>query len=592
MLGALGVSLLMVAAPAALAQFGTDPSNPGSGTITVAPSRSAPPATMVPATPAAPLPIASAAGSGLAPATRTSTGPIPMPSPVPAPSAGPLPPDPFTSSSPVVFGSQMFSGRFSSSSFSGFNAEYQVAVGDQISIRMWGAFPFDSVQVVDAQGNVFIPNVGPIKVLGVRNAELNRQVEAQVKRVFRANVGVYAALEGAQPVKVYVTGFVRAPGLYSGLSADSVLAYLDRAGGIDPDRGSFLEVEVIRGGQTRERINLYRFLLEGQIKSLQLQDGDTIVAASRRHTVRVSGEVLNPYIFEFGSPRINALDLMAMARPRPGATHMAIVRKIGADRRSEYQPLSDAASIVIDDGDEVTFTSDKIPGTILVRVDGAHLGPRSLVMPYGATFTDAIDKLKPSAQANMAAVQLFRRSVAQRQRERLDVSLRSLETYALTPRSATSEESVLRGHEAELILQFIDRARSVQPKGQVMLAQKVKDAGTLLEDGDQIVIPERSNLILVSGEVMFPNALVWESGRDAEAYVARAGGYTQDSGKDQLVVLRQDGSVAERSGEALQPGDEVLVLPKVQSKNIEVTRAISQIIYQIAIAAKVAFGLF
>ena len=140
-------------------------------------------------------------------------------------------------------------------------------------------------------------------MLGVRNADLNAQVETQVKRTFRASVGVYATLEAAQPVKVYVTGFVRAPGLYGGLSSDSVLYYLDRAGGIDPDRGSYLQVDVLRGGKPRARVDLYRFLLDGQIEPLQLQDGDTIVVAPRKHTVQVGGEVLNPYVFEFASPR-------------------------------------------------------------------------------------------------------------------------------------------------------------------------------------------------------------------------------------------------------------------------------------------------
>lgn len=136
--------------------------------------------------------------------------------------AGPLPPDPALALKPLLFGSQLFSGRFASEAFSGFNPEYRIAVGDRVSVRMWGAFNFEAAQAVDAQGNIFIPNVGPVRVLGVRNADLNQQVESQVKRTFRASVGVYATLEAAQPVKVYVTGFVRAPGLYGGLSSDSV----------------------------------------------------------------------------------------------------------------------------------------------------------------------------------------------------------------------------------------------------------------------------------------------------------------------------------------------------------------------------------
>lgn len=502
-----------------------------------------------------------------------------------------LPPDPATSLKPLMFGSQMFSGRFAAEAFSGFNPEYQIAVGDRVNVRMWGAFSFEATQVVDVQGNLFIPNVGPVQVLGVRNADLNRIVEAQMKRTYRASVGIYATLEAAQPVKIYVTGFVRAPGLYGGLSSDSVLAYLDRAGGIDPDRGSYLEVDVLRGGKPRAKVNLYEFLLNGRIETLQLQDGDTLVVAPRKFTVTVSGEVLNPYIFEFGHAAVTGTELLAVARPRPGATHLSVVRKVGADQRSEYHSLQEAASVSIQDGDEVTVTSDKYPGTILVRVEGAHLGERTLVLPYGSHLRDALARIKPAPQSRMESVQLYRRSVALRQKELIEASLRSLETYALTARSATSEEAALRSRESQQILEFIDRARQVQPRGQVVLAQGTDTGNTLMEDGDILNIPAQSNLILVNGEVMFPSALVFDARAKTDDYVSRSGGYTQGADKSKLLVVRQDGSVAEGNRVALAPGDEIMVLPKIETKSVELTRGITQIIYQIAIAAKVLFDL-
>ena len=506
------------------------------------------------------------------------------------PVTGPLPVDPAQARKPVMFGSQMFVGRFANETFSGFNPQHQIAVGDRITVRMWGAFNFDATQPVDAQGNIFIPNVGPIRVLGVRNADLVATVEREVKRTFRASVGVYATLEGAQPVKIYVTGFVRAPGLYGGLSSNSVLYYLDRAGGIDPGRGSYLQVDVLRAGKPRARVDLYRFLLDGQIDPLQLQDGDTIVVAPRKHTVQVAGEVLNPYVFEFAQPEISAAELLAVARPRPGATHLSIVRKIGAEKRSEYHPLAQAAQVRIQDGDEVTLTSDKFPGTILVRIEGAHLGERTLVMPYGARLQDALARLRPAPQADLLGTQLFRRSVAARQKELLEASLRGLETFALTARSATSEEASLRKNEGQQILAFIERARSVEPRGQVLLQSG--DAGkTLLEDGDLIRVPEASNVVLVSGEVLFPNAQIFEPNADIDTYVRRAGGYTQGADQARVVVVRQDGSIGDPKLRDLRPGDEIMVMPKVETKNIEVARGITQIIYQIAVAARIALGL-
>jgi protein involved in polysaccharide export with SLBB domain len=509
----------------------------------------------------------------------------------PAHAPGPMPVDPARAGRPVVFGSQMFSGRFGSEAFTGFNPDYQLAVGDRVHLRMWGAFTHEGTQVVDPQGNLFIPSLGPVRVQGVRNADLNERVDALVKRTFRANVGVYATLEAAQPVKIYVTGYVRAPGLYPGLSSDSVLYYLDRAGGIDPDRGSYLGVSVLRNGQPRAKVNLYRFLLDGQIEPLQLQDGDTVVVAPRRHMVLVNGEVLNPYLFETEQRTTSVRALLDIARPLPSATHVNVVRKSGKERRSEYYALDQAADVTVEDGDEVTLTADKYPGTIFVRVEGANLSERTMVLPYGARLKDALARLRPAPQANVAAVQLFRRSVAERQKLLMENSLRGLETYALTTRSATAEEAALRQKEGQQLLEFINRARQIQPKGQVVLAQTDGAGETLLEDGDVLRVPEQSNLIMVTGEVMVPNALIYDRKASLEDYVRQAGGYTQGADEARVLVFRQDGSVAEGTSAKLQPGDEIMVMPKIEAKSLEITRSVTQILYQIAVVAKVALGL-
>ncbi|MBQ0959947.1 polysaccharide biosynthesis/export family protein [Ideonella sp. 4Y11] len=534
-----------------------------------------------PAPGGAPPMTAAPAVAAPAPVTPATAATVPL---------APLPIDPALSLKPVVFGSQMFTGRFAQQTFSGFNPDYQIAVGDRLMIRMWGAQVYEAYQTVDPQGNIFVPNVGPVAVLGVRNTDLNRQVEEAVKRVFRANVGIYATLDSAQPVKLFVTGFVRAPGLYAGLSSDSVLAYLDRAGGIDPERGSYLNVQVMRAGRARATIDLYRFLLDGVIERPQLQDGDTIVVQPRRHTVTVTGEAQNPYLFEIRQPSIPAADLLRYAVPKPSATHLSVVRNTGVELKSEYHAIGKADQVMVQSGDLVTLTADKYPTTLLVRVDGAQRGERSIVLPNGATLKDLIARLNPSPQANMAGLQLYRKSVQARQKQTLDVALRNLETSALTARSTTAEEAALRKTEADLMIAFVERARAVQPLGQVVLADRESADSLLLEDGDVVNVPESKNLVLVSGEVLFPNALVYSQKAAVNDYVELAGGYTQKADTSKVLVLRANGSVAPQ-GSTPGPGDEIMVLPKIDSKNVEVTRGITQIIYQIAIAAKVALGL-
>lgn len=179
-----------------------------------------------------------------------------------------------------VFGAQLFSGSFARPGAIQFNPDYMIAVGDRIQVRLWGGYAFDSVVAVDPQGNVFLPHVGPVRLLGVRNRDLQRVMEAASRQVFRNNVYSYASLATAQPVRIFVGGNVNRPGLYNGTSMDSLLHYLDQAGGIDPERGSFLDVQVKRGDQVRTTVSLYDFMLAGRLPLIQLADGDVILSVS------------------------------------------------------------------------------------------------------------------------------------------------------------------------------------------------------------------------------------------------------------------------------------------------------------------------
>lgn len=490
-----------------------------------------------------------------------------------------------------MFGAQLFGGMFRNAVGSSFNTGYVVNPGDQVVLRMWGAFVFDGQLAVDPQGNIFIPNVGPVKVAGVSNGQLNSTIKSAIGRVYRANVEVYAALGQAQPVKVFVTGFVNQPGLYGGVSSDSVLSYLDKAGGVDPERGSYVDIVIKRNNQIITRLNLYEFLLAGSLNPTQLRDGDVVMVQPRKHTFSVSGDVYNSYDFEFEQANLSLHRALQIARPKPGATHVSIIRKQGTEKRSEYYPIAEAYNVVLQDGDELVVTADRYAGTIQVRVEGAHSGQHAVVLPYGSNMQAVLNQLNLNSMSKIESIQLFRKSVAVRQKEMLDVSLQKLEQASLTSSSTTKEEADLRAQEAQMIAKFVEKARHIQPKGQVVLTAK-NMTSTLLEDGDIIRIPEKSSVVTVHGEVMFPNAVSWDNSLSVDNYIEKVGGYAQSKKKSRVVVIRQSGESINASGNVkIAAGDEIMVLPEVKTKNVEVARGLSQILYQIAVAAKVVFGL-
>lgn len=510
-------------------------------------------------------------------------------------------PDYAANSTSAVFGANLFTGAFARPGVTQFNSDYLVAVGDQIQVRLWGAFEFDALLVVDPQGNVFVPKIGPLKVLGLRNQDLQRVAEIAVKKVFVANVYSYASLAAAQPVCVFVSGFVNRPGLYCGTSMDSLLHYLDLAGGIDPARGSFLNVQVKRGDETRATVNLYDFLLEGRIPLIQLTGGDVIFVSQRQNTVTVGGLAENAKHFEFSDSARTVADLVRIAKPFARATHVRVRRNTGTIRNTEYYQLEDSSKVVLQNGDEIEFTADKKTGTITVRVEGEHRSAQEYVLPNGSRFGELIKQVEFSERSDSANIQLYRESVRERQKQMFATALRSLETSVLTARSNTSDEAILRKEEASLILQWIERAKRVEPSGQVAISAADGRDDLLLENGDVIRVPIKDGLVLINGEVLFPTTVLYEEKRSTDEYIRRAGGFTQSADTSRVIVAHLDGSFDEvkprgffnnrSTAVPVRAGDEILVLPRIDVKSMQIFKDLTQILFQIAVSAKVIVGL-
>ena len=498
----------------------------------------------------------------------------------------------------AVFGEQIFTGQFAQQSFIGFNPDYVVATGDEITINLWGSVEQTFILPVDDQGNVFIPQIGPVKVRGVRNADLNQRIVDAIATTFTKNVGVYASLATAVPVKVFVTGFVKQPGLYAGHASDSVLYFLDSAGGVDPSRGSFLDIEVIRQGTVLRQINLYDFLMRGIIPLFQIADGDTIVVKPAKARAGVLGQVQNEFLFEFEGDAISVDELLQLARPAAQATHVRINRNSAVEKEVEYLPLEAARASMVLPGDVLEVTSDKVEGTISVRVEGEHFSDKEFILPYGANLGTLLRKVNFGENAQEEAIQLFRESVKERQKETLAAQLRALEQSVLTAQSNTQEEALLRTQEAQLVLQWVERARDIEPLGQVNVGGSDARNQILLEPGDVIRIPRTSKLIMVHGEVLFPSAMTYEDGMTVEDYIDKSGGFTQGKGSANVLLLHRDGTFDKiTSGRldskriAINPGDEIFVLPKVSTKTFQLAKDIIQILYSLALSAGVVLRL-
>lgn len=504
------------------------------------------------------------------------------------------------SSKQPYFAKRLFQGNFKENRQIKYSPNYRITVGDTISLKLWGAYEYASESTVDTKGNIFIPKVGKINLLGIANHSLKDRVSSAVRKVFNQNVSVYATLNSYQPISIFVTGGVEHPGIYEGLSSDSVLQFIDKASGIIDGQGSYREVMVLRDNQIIKKFDLYEFLLDGTIGLFQFKNGDVIRVSNLKNHIEIAGEINFPSIFELSSQKVVLNDITQFVLPQPTVTHFMITRWIGGREKVEKYPISDMGRVMVQSGEKVYFLSDYLKDNLTINVAGEHDSLHIMTVNKGDNMEKILSKIKLTPQSDIGSIGLYRKSIAQKQKQLIDANLRDLEARVLTTGSSTVEEAKIRKEESSLVLSFISRASKVNPKGQVIINSSTDLSEIILEDYDTIFIPKKSQIIVVEGEVSLPNAQTFIPSYRIEDYIKSCGGYSPRANNEKVLLIKKNGRVVTYNASswwgggalAVEPGDSILILGKVDSKNIQITASVTEIIYQIAISAAVVLRAF
>jgi hypothetical protein len=231
-----------------------------------------------------------------------------------------------------------------------------------------------------------------------------------------------------------------------------------------------------------------------------------------------------------------------------------------------------------------------------VQISGSYFGPSFYTVEKNTRLLDILSHIEVDPnQANYGAIYIKRDSVVEQQKILIDESLNRLERSIFTAPATSDGEARIRAQEAQLVSQFVARARLIEPLGKVIVSENGNVANIRLEQGDEIVIPAHTDLIQVSGEVLMPQAIVYNPKATIRDYVAWAGGFSERANDERIAVVRangltvfldaQDSWLTDENQQTLQAGDQILVLPKIDTKLLQAVKDITQIVYQIAIAA-------
>lgn len=488
------------------------------------------------------------------------------------------------------YGANLFSGKFQSQRDDGLDPDYIIASGDKIKMHIWGLLEANEVVTVDAAGKMYIPEIGATKVAGTRAKDLLAKVKSKIKTVYDDGVDAYVSVLTATPISVFVTGPVTKPGQYSGLASDSILAYLSQAGGIHHTRGSFRKIRIMRGGKPVAQADLYEFLRWGKLPRFHFKDGDTILVEPQGPTVTIQGDARIPVRFEFRNKTTNGQELMKYARPFESVTNIAISGTRKGQPWSSYQSRQQFKPTRLHDGDIIRFTSDAQPTDIDIVIEGSHLGNSYYAVKKGTRLQELLDYVSVDPNdADIKNIYIKRKKIAALQRKNLEKALKRLERSVLTAPASSDGEASIRAKEADLVLKFIANAKKVRPEGRVVVSSHGKVSNVRLEDGDVVIIPQLSDIITIDGEVQIPQAVAYSRNASVLDYIASTGGFTDRADHKRIVIQKPNGQITMGSNLKVSPGDQILVFPKVDTKNMQFGKDLTQVIYQVALGAKVFF---
>ena len=390
------------------------------------------------------------------------------------------------------------------------------------------------------------------------------------------SIGVDAMVERFENM-VEVKGAVFRPGQYElGKQISSVRALVEAAGGLTEEAFTGRAVLYrMKQDRTLETQSLdLGGILAGAVPDMPLRNEDMLIIAtlSERNAERIvtiTGEVLNPGTYPY-SERETVEDLILRAG---GLTDAASFSKVDVSRRihdpkavQTGQEISKNFSFSLKDG----LVVDGQQGFMLepydvvqVRRSPGFMVPRTVHIEGEVTFEGDFNLSKknqrlsdiikaaggvtPDAYVKGARLE---RHMNEDERARVEAAIKSAK------HNATSRDSV------DLDQMEIPEYYAVGIDLEKALANPGGDYDIVVRDSDRIFVPEYSGTVKISGNVLFPNTVSYQAGKDWKYYINQAGGFGYRSRKSHSYIVYQNGTVTRVGKGKVEPGCEIVVPQK------------------------------
>jgi polysaccharide export outer membrane protein len=290
--------------------------------------------------------------------------------------------------------------------------DYVIGPGDAFTLTMWGRVDAQHTLQVDRDGQIVLPEVGALKVWGMKFGDLHEYLQHELSRKF-TDFKMSVTMDRLRTIHVFVVGEASTPGDYTVSSLSTAVNALFAAGGPSKN-GSLRAIRLLRNGVEPVPVDLYRFLLGGDKgMDIRLQDGDTIFIPLIGSVVGVAGNVKRPAIYEMAQ----TMKLQEVLDLAGGITFAGWLQRVQVERVEDHQKrvivdvdLSEKTALaerrqamdtVVRDGDVVKVFSVVEPAQNIIELDGHVVRPGKYELKPGMRLSDVLSYDSCLPQVNL-----------------------------------------------------------------------------------------------------------------------------------------------------------------------------------------------
>ena len=391
-----------------------------------------------------------------------------------------------------------------------FDSGYILDFGDVLEIQMIGQKSSTTKSAIRRDGSINIDEIGKIGIAGMRLDVATDLIKAKIDSKF-IGVEVFVSLTNIRDIQVIVAGNVFNPGPYTLSGNSNIFHALSVSGGPSED-GSFRSIDLIRNNKLIKTIDLYDTFIFGKANfNERLRSGDLIFIRPYKNLVDISGAVKRPGQYELlDSDNLSSVITFANGLSNDAdLQEVALLRIVNGTILKKKIYTLDELDIKSADKDSIFIR--KYPFRY-VLVNGAVKNPGSYILNQGDGIFELINKAGGYLESaypfggvleNLGAKEINKVAKEKIYEDFLNKLIQNSQIQDQQDITLLLSELKNTPVSGRLIAEF-DLEK--------LTADKSLDV--ILQDGDEITVPEKSDQLFVFGEVSSQGAIKFNESFD------------------------------------------------------------------------------